>query len=88
MKYITKQEVDRIVLRLMTEDFSFETRMEFEQYFGESYTKTQIERIWYRYQYIRSGNEENYGRKDRKQNQELTESDGGAGNRCISGSIE
>ena len=88
MKYITKQEIDRIALRLMEENFSFEARMEFEQYFGESYTKTQIERIWYRYQYIRSGNEENYVRKDRKQNQELTESDGRAGNRCVPGSIE
>lgn len=55
MKYITKQEIDRTALSLAIQDFSFETRMELEQYFGESYTKTQIERIWYRYQYIKSG---------------------------------
>ena len=55
MEYITKQEVDRIVLSLVEREFSFETRMELEQYFGESYTKAQKERIWYRYQYIKSG---------------------------------
>lgn len=55
MKYIKKQEIDHIVSVLMAQGFSFETRMELEQYFGESYTKAQMERIWYRYQYMRSG---------------------------------
>lgn len=55
MKYITKREIDRIIANLIAQNFSFETRVELEQYFGECYTKTQMERIWYRYQYIKSG---------------------------------
>lgn len=55
MKYIRKKEIDQMVFYLLKRDFSFETRMELEQYFGQSYTKAQIERIWYRYQYIKSG---------------------------------
>lgn len=65
MKYINKQGIDRIVLSLMRQNFSFETRIELEQYFGESYTKAQMERIWYRYHYIKSGGG-NFDRKDRK----------------------
>lgn len=78
MKYITKKEIDHIVTDLMQRNLSFETRRELEQYFGESYTKTQMERIWYRYQYIRSGREM-CGRKDREKDSGFAESDGGTG---------
>lgn len=54
MRYISKKEIDQMVYDLLKKNISFETRLELEQYFGKSYTKAQVERIWYRYQYIKS----------------------------------
>lgn len=54
MKYLTKKKVEQLVTELLRQNISPETKRELERYFGESYSKAQLERIWYRYQYRKS----------------------------------
>lgn len=54
MKNLSRQTLEKIVDRLIQQfGQSLQSRQELEQILNESYTSSQKERIWYRYQYKR-----------------------------------